>query len=223
MPKLWTEPDVASHIEDRGDYRLHNLFEKLIINAEVDSVGDYKYDTTGQDITKIEVYDVSCPALMENYFELRSECDIYEMHYTDEYTTPTIAHDQYGNVTLSPLILLMNNKYTNADFVLDTSEEYRMLAPNIVIDLICKSESQNQPNNVTEVTDIDEYEMHIQKLNMHRDDHNPTLDRLFSNKFNLNMKNIKDTLGYKRLVYELGESKVKQHIMKLTSYYRKGE
>ena len=179
---MWTEPDVASHIEDRGDYRLHNLFEKLIINVEVNKTGNYKYDTTGQAVTKIEVYDVSCPALMEQYKELRDECDTYEMSFEDEYKTPTIAYDQYQNVTLSPLILLMNNKYTNADFVLDTSEEYRMLPPHVVIDLICKSESQNQPNNVTEVNDPDEYEEHIKKLNMHRDDHDPTLDRLFSNK-----------------------------------------
>lgn len=220
---MWTDADVAAHIEDRGDYRLHNLFEKLIINVERESVGNYKYDTTGQPITKIEVYDVSCPALMENYFELRSECDTYEMSYTDEYTTPTIAHDQYKNVTLSPLILLMNNKYTNADFVLDTSEEYKLLPSDIVIDLLCKSESQNQPNSVTEVNDPDEYEEHIRKLNMHRDDHDPTLDRLFSNKFNVSMKDVKETLGYKQLVHELGEAKVKQNIMKLTSYFNKGE
>ena len=220
---MWTEPDVASHIEDRGDYRLHNLFEKLIINVELETVGNYKYDTTGQPITKIEVYDVSCPALMENFFELRDECDIYEMQYTDEYTTPRIAHDQYKNVTLSPLILLMNSKYTNADFVLDTSEEYRMLSPEIVIDLLCKSESQNQPNTVTEVTDPDEYEEHIRKLNMHRDDHDPTLDRLFSNKFNISMKDVKETLGYKQLVHNIGEDAVKKNIMKLTSYFNKGE
>lgn len=220
---MWTEPDVASHIEDRGDYRLHNLFEKLIINVELETIGNYKYDTTGQPITKIEVYDVSCPALMENFFELRDECDIYEMQYTDEYTTPRIAHDQYKNVTLSPLILLMNSKYTNADFVLDTSEEYRMLSPEIVIDLLCKSESQNQPNTVTEVTDPDEYEEHIRKLNMHRDDHDPTLDRLFSNKFNISMKDVKETLGYKQLVHNIGEDAVKKNIMKLTSYFNKGE
>ena len=220
---MWTEPDVASHIEDRGDYRLHNLFEKLIINVELETVGNYKYYTTGQPITKIEVYDVSCPALMENFFELRDECDIYEMQYTDEYTTPRIAHDQYKNVTLSPLILLMNSKYTNADFVLDTSEEYRMLSPEIVIDLLCKSESQNQPNTVTEVTDPDEYEEHIRKLNMHRDDHDPTLDRLFSNKFNISMKDVKETLGYKQLVHNIGEDAVKKNIMKLTSYFNKGE
>ena len=220
---MWTEPDVASHIEDRGDYRLHNLFEKLIINVEQDSIGNYKYDTTGQPITKIEVYDVSCPALMENFFELRDECDMYEMQYTDEYKTPTIAHDQYRNVTLSPLILLMNSKYTNADFVLDTSEEYRMLSSELVIDLLCKSESQNQPNTVTEVTDPDEYEQHIRKLNMHRDDHDPTLDRLFSNKFNISMKDVKNTLGYKKLVHDIGEEAVKKNIMKLTSYFNKGE
>ena len=220
---MWTEPDVASHIEDRGDYRLHNLFEKLIINVEQTAIGNYKYDTTGQPITKIEVYDVSCPALMENFFELRDECDMYEMQYTDEYKTPTIAHDQYRNVTLSPLILLMNSKYTNADFVLDTSEEYRMLSSELVIDLLCKSESQNQPNTVTEVTDPDEYEQHIRKLNMHRDDHDPTLDRLFSNKFNISMKDVKNTLGYKKLVHDIGEEAVKKNIMKLTSYFNKGE
>ena len=220
---MWTEPDVASHIEDRGDYRLHNLFEKLIINVEKEQIGDYKYDTTGENITKIEVYDVSCPALMENFFELRDECDTYQMDYRDEYTTPTIAHDQYKNVTLSPLILLMNNKYTNADFVLDTSEEYKLLPSEIVTDLLCKAESQNQPNTVSEVTDPDEYAEHIRKLNLHRDDHNPTLDRLFSNKFNMSMNEIKETLGYKKLVHDLGESKVKQNIMKLTSYFRKGE
>ena len=220
---MWTDPDVASHIQERGDYRLLNLFEKLIINVELETVGNYKYDTTGQPITKIEVYDVSCPALMENFFELRDECDIYEMQYTDEYTTPRIAHDQYKNVTLSPLILLMNSKYTNADFVLDTSEEYRMLSPEIVIDLLCKSESQNQPNTVTEVTDPDEYEEHIRKLNMHRDDHDPTLDRLFSNKFNISMKDVKETLGYKQLVHNIGEDAVKKNIMKLTSYFNKGE
>lgn len=218
---MWTEPDVVSHVEDRGDYRLHNLFEKLIINAEIDKIGDYKYDTTGLPITKIEVYDVSCPALMENYMELRDECDTYEMDYRDEYKTPTIAYDQYSNVTLSPLILLMNNKYTNADFVLDDSESYRMLDSHIVMDLLCKSESQNQPNNVQEVNDPDEYEQHMKKLNMHRDDHDPTLDRLFSNKFNISMKEVENTLGYKQLVHELGESEVKKNIMKLTSYFRK--
>lgn len=220
---MWTEPDVASHIEDRGDYRLHNLFEKLIINAGIDKVGDYKYDTTGETITKIEVYDVSCPALMENYMELRDECDTYEMDYRDEYKTPTIAYDQYKNVTLNSLILLMNNKYTNADFVLDDSESYRMLPPEVVIDLICKSDSQNQPNSVQEVNDPEEYEQHMRKLNNHRDDHDPTLDRLFSNKFNISMKDVKDTLGYKQLVNEFGETNVKKNIMKLTSYFKEGE
>jgi len=56
---------------------------------------------------------------------------------------------------------------------------------------------------------------------MHRDDHDPTLDRLFSNKFNISMKEVENTLGYKQLVHELGESEVKKNIMKLTSYFRK--
>ena len=38
---MWDTPDVANHIKERSDYRMHNLFEKLIINAEQEYVGSY--------------------------------------------------------------------------------------------------------------------------------------------------------------------------------------
>ena len=135
---LWTDPDVRKHVQDRTDYRLSNLFEKLIIYAETDKVGEYVYDTTGESVTKIEVYDVSSTALMEKYYELRNRCETSKMEYSQEYKTPTIADEEYDNVTLGSLILLMNNMYTNADFVVDSSESYKRLPREDVIDLIYK-------------------------------------------------------------------------------------
>lgn len=217
---MWTTPDVASHINERTDYRLHNLFEKLIINAEQEYVGDYKYDTTGESITKVEVYDVSCPALMEKYEELRDMASTYEMQFTDVYQTPAIAYDQYQNVTLNSLILLMNRMYSNAEFVMDSSEEYKMLEPNDVTNLILRIDDQSA-QAVTEVTDAEEYAQHIKELTQKRDDHDPVLDRLFSNRFNKELKDVEQSLGYKQLCHELGEDEVKKRIMKLTSYYKK--
>lgn len=217
---MWTSADVASHIDERTDYRMHNLFEKLIINAEQEYIGDYKYDTTGETTTKLEIYDVSCPALMEKYEELRDMAYTYEMKYTDNYQTPAIAYDQYQNVTLNSLILLMNRMYSNADFVMDSSEEYKMLDPNDVTSLILRIDDQNA-QAVTEVTDAEEYAQHIKKLTQKRDDHDPILDRLFSNRFNRELKDVEQSLGYKRMCKEIGEDEVKKRIMKLTSYYRK--
>lgn len=217
---MWTTPDVASHINERTDYRLHNLFEKLIINAEQEYVGDYKYDTTGESITKVEVYDVSCPALMEKYEELRDMASTYEMQFTDVYQTPAIAYDQYQNVTLNSLILLMNRMYSNSEFVMDSSEEYKMLEPNDVTNLILRIDDQSA-QAVTEVTDAEEYAQHIKELTQKRDDHDPVLDRLFSNRFNKELKDVEQSLGYKQLCHELGEDEVKKRIMMLTSYYKK--
>lgn len=217
---MWTTPDVASHINERTDYRLHNLFEKLIINAEQEYIGDYKYDTTGETITKVEVYDVSCPALMEKYEELRDMASTYEMQFTDVYQTPAIAYDQYQNVTLNSLILLMNRMYSNSEFVMDSSEEYKMLEPNDVTNLILRIDDQSA-QAVTEVTDAEEYAQHIKELTQKRDDHDPVLDRLFSNRFNKELKDVEQSLGYKQLCHELGEDEVKKRIMKLTSYYKK--
>ena len=217
---MWTTPDVASHINERTDYRLHNLFEKLIINAEQEYIGDYKYDTTGESITKVEVYDVSCPALMEKYEELRDMASTYEMQFTDVYQTPAIAYDQYQNVTLNSLILLMNRMYSNSEFVMDSSEEYKMLEPNDVTNLILRIDDQSA-QAVNEVTDAEEYAQHIKELTQKRDDHDPVLDRLFSNRFNKELKDVEQSLGYKQLCHELGENEVKKRIMKLTSYYKK--
>ena len=217
---MWTTPDVASHINERTDYRLHNLFEKLIINAEQEYIGDYKYDTTGESITKVEVYDVSCPALMEKYEELRDMASTYEMQFTDVYQTPAIAYDQYQNVTLNSLILLMNRMYSNSEFVMDSAEEYKMLEPNDVTNLILRIDDQSA-QAVNEVTDAEEYAQHIKELTQKRDDHDPVLDRLFSNRFNKELKDVEQSLGYKQLCHELGEDEVKKRIMKLTSYYKK--
>lgn len=217
---MWDTPDVADHINERTDYRMHNLFEKLIINAEQEYIGDYKYDTTGESITKLEIYDVSCPALMEKYEELRDMAYTYEMDFKDNYTTPTIAYDQYQNVTLNSLILLMNRMYSNAEFVVDSSEEYKMLEPNDVTNLILRIDDQNA-QAVNEVTDADEYAQHLKEISQKRDDHDPILDRLFSNRFNKELKDVENTLGYKQLVHEIGEDEVKKRIMKLTSYYKK--
>lgn len=217
---MWTNPDVASHINERTDYRLHNLFEKLIIHAEQEYVGNYKYDTTGETITKLEIYDVSCPALMEKYEELRDMADTYQMDFKDNYQTPTIAYDQYQNVTLNSLILLMNRMYSNAEFVIDSSEEYKMLDPNDVINLILRIDDQNA-QAVNEVTDSEEYAQHLKEVNQKRDDHDPVLDRLFSNRFNKSLKDVEQSLGYKRLCHEIGEDELKKRIMKLTSYYKK--
>lgn len=219
---MWDTPDVANHIKERSDYRMHNLFEKLIINAEQEYVGEYKYDTTGENITKLEIYDVSCPALMEKYEELRDMAYTYNMKFTDNYQTPAIAYDQYQNVTLNSLILLMNRMYSNAEFVMDTSEEYKMLDPNDVTNLILRIDDQNA-QAVTEVTDAEEYAQHIKKLNQKRDDHDPVLDRLFSNRFNKELKDVENSLGYKKLCKEIGEDEVKKRLMKLTSYYKKGD
>ena len=217
---MWTNPDVASHINERTDYRLHNLFEKLIIHAEQEYIGNYKYDTTGETITKLEIYDVSCPALMEKYEELRDMADTYQMDFKDNYQTPTIAYDQYQNVTLNSLILLMNRMYSNAEFVIDSSEEYKMLDPNDVINLILRIDDQNA-QAVNEVTDSEEYAQHLKEVNQKRDDHDPVLDRLFSNRFNKSLKDVEQSLGYKRLCHEIGEDELKKRIMKLTSYYKK--
>ena len=219
---MWDTPDVANHIKERSDYSMHNLFEKLIINAEQEYVGEYKYDTTGENITKLEIYDVSCPALMEKYEELRDMAYTYNMKFTDNYQTPAIAYDQYQNVTLNSLILLMNRMYSNAEFVMDTSEEYKMLDPNDVTNLILRIDDQNA-QAVTEVTDAEEYAQHIKKLNQKRDDHDPVLDRLFSNRFNKELKDVENSLGYKKLCKEIGEDEVKKRLMKLTSYYKKGD
>ena len=219
---MWDTPDVANHIKERSDYRMHNLFEKLIINAEQEYVGEYKYDTTGENVTKLEIYDVSCPALMEKYEELRDMAYTYNMKFTDNYQTPAIAYDQYQNVTLNSLILLMNRMYSNAEFVMDTSEEYKMLDPNDVTNLILRIDDQNA-QAVTEVTDAEEYAQHIKKLNQKRDDHDPVLDRLFSNRFNKELKDVENSLGYKKLCKEIGEDEVKKRLMKLTSYYKKGD
>lgn len=219
---MWTTPDVASHINERTDYRLHNLFEKLIINAEQEYIGEYKYDTTGESITKVEVYDVSCPALMEKYQELQDMADVYTMEYNDNYTTPAIANDQYKNVTLSSLILLMNRMYSNSEFVLDSSEEFKMLDYKDVTNLILRIDPDNT-HTVQEVTDPEEYAQHIKELNQKRDDHEPILDRLFSNRFNKELKDVENSLGYKQLCHEIGEAKVKENLMKLTSYYKKGD
>lgn len=217
---MWESPDVANHINERTDYRLHNLFEKLIINAEQEYVGDYKYDTTGESITKLEIYDVSCPALMEKYEELRDMAYTYEMTYKDNYQTPSIAYDQYQNVTLNSLILLMNRMYSNSEFVMDSSEEYKMLESKDVTNLILKIDDQDA-QAVNEVTDPDEYANHLKRLTQKRDDHNPVLDRLFSNRFNKQLKDVENSLGYQQLCHELGDDEVKKRIMKLTSYYKK--
>ena len=208
---MWESPDVANHINERTDYRLHNLFEKLIINAEQEYVGDYKYDTTGESITKLEIYDVSCPALMEKYEELRDMAYTYEMTYKDNYQTPSIAYDQYQNVTLNSLILLMNRMYSNSEFVMDSSEEYKMLESKDVTNLILKIDDQDA-QAVNEVTDPDEYANHLKRLTQKRDDHNPVLDRLFSNRFNKQLKDVENSLGYQQLCHELGDDEVKKRI-----------
>lgn len=219
---MWTTPDVADHINERTDYHLHNLFEKLIINAEQEYIGEYKYDTTGESITKLEIYDVSCPALMEKYEELRDMADTYQMDFKDNYQTPAIAYDQYQNVTLNSLILLMNRMYSNAEFIVDTSEEYKMLDPKDVNSLILRIDDKTA-QAVNEVTDSEEYAQHLKEITQKRDDHDPVLDRLFSNRFNKNLKDVEQSLGYKKLCHDLGEDEVKKRIMKLTSYYKKGD
>ena len=219
---MWDSPDVVNHVEERTDYRLHNLFEKLIINSEQEYVGEYKYDTTGETITRLEVYDVSCPALMNNYQELQDMSSVYTMTYKDNYTTPQIAHEQYKNITLNSLILLMNRMYSNSEFVMDSSEEFKMLEPQDVTNIIMRIDKNDVAHTVQEVQDPEEYAQHIKELNQKRDDHDPILDRLFSNRFNQELKDVEKTLGYKQLCYEIGEDKVKENIMKLTSYYKKG-
>lgn len=159
---------------------------------------------------------------MEKYEELRDMAYTYNMKFTDNYQTPAIAYDQYQNVTLNSLILLMNRMYSNAEFVMDTSEEYKMLDPNDVTNLILRIDDQNA-QAVTEVTDAEEYAQHIKKLNQKRDDHDPVLDRLFSNRFNKELKDVENSLGYKKLCKEIGEDEVKKRLMKLTSYYKKGD
>lgn len=219
---MWDSPDVVNHVEERTDYRLHNLFEKLIINSEQEYVGEYKYDTTGETITRLEVYDVSCPALMNNYQELQDMSSVYTMTYKDNYTTPQIAHEQYKNITLNSLILLMNRMYSNSEFVMDSSEEFKMLEPQDVTNIIMRIDKNDVAHTVQEVQDPEEYAQHIKELTQKRDDHDPILDRLFSNRFNQELKDVEKTLGYKQLCYEIGEDKVKENIMKLTSYYKKG-
>jgi hypothetical protein len=219
---MWESPDVVDHIEERTDYRLHNLFEKLIINSEKDYIGEYKYDTTGETVTKLEIYDVSCPALMNNYQELQDMSSVYTMTYKDNYTTPQIAYDQYKNITLNSLVLLMNRMYSNSEFVMDSSEEFKMLEPQDVTNLIMRIDKNDVAHTVHEVQDPEEYAQHIKEMNQKRDDHDPILDRLFSNRFNQELKDVEKTLGYKRLCYEIGEDKVKENLMKLTSYYKKG-
>ena len=114
----------------------------------------------------------------------------------------------------------MNRMYSNAEFVIDSSEEYKMLDPNDVINLILRIDDQNA-QAVNEVTDSEEYAQHLKEVNQKRDDHDPVLDRLFSNRFNKSLKDVEQSLGYKRLCHEIGEDELKKRIMKLTSYYKK--
>lgn len=218
---VWSEPNVRKHVEDRTDYRLSNLFEKLIIKASSDKIGNYVYDTTGEDTTKIEIYDVSSTALMEKFYELRDKCDTYEMEYVNEYKAPTIANDQYENVTLGPLILLMNNKYTNADFVVDDSETYKMLSKEDVVNLLYKIDYDSS-NTVEEIEDAEEYAKFLENGKEVKNKINATTDELSTAKLKRSFKDLENKPEYKRLVSEFGDTEVKRIIKLLTSYNKEG-